>query len=114
MAQQVGYRENNVEYTEGPFVIVNAGGWRIESELKGHQCPVLPGSDIIAFINKENGGVLKGSLEQMSKVCDKLNALVDVGEILLHRNWWSFKKTVELEKAEDKLEELRLAELRLT
>lgn len=47
MAQRVGYFENNVIYKEGPFVMTNAGGWRIEVEQKGHQCPVMPSMTIV-------------------------------------------------------------------
>ena len=39
MAQRVGYFEDNVVFTEGPFVMVNANGWRIESsDGQEHGC----------------------------------------------------------------------------
>lgn len=42
MAQEIGYHDDGVVFTEGPFVICNPlnNGWRIEAELRGAVCPV--------------------------------------------------------------------------
>lgn len=90
MAQIVGYFENFVEYTEGPFVLVNANGWRIEVELKGHYCPVLP--DVSIYNTREKLGWPLGKTDDFKKaerVCNELNAMVKRGEIVLHpKGYW--------------------------
>ncbi len=52
MAVIVGYFENTDEcYTEGPFVMVSAGGWRLECGKPGTQCPTLPPAHVYEFCN---------------------------------------------------------------
>jgi len=89
MAQIVYYMENNVEYTEGPFVLVEAGGWRIEVELKGHHCPVLP--DISIYKLLEAHRLYSGKSDDQQKVAnvvDWLNGQVRLGRIALQGNRW--------------------------
>lgn len=51
MAIEVRYFEDTDEcYTEGPFVLVNASGYRIESGSKGMKCPTLPDCSIYGFL----------------------------------------------------------------
>lgn len=90
MAQQVGYYENNVEFTEGPFVIVNAGGWRIEVELKEHHCPVLPDSSIYRLCGDRLGHPLTKLhfYESAVELCDWLNQEVERGTIVLNGRGW--------------------------
>lgn len=77
MAQVVEYFENNVVFAEGPFVICNpfCNGWRIEVELKGHLCPILPDSSIYEIMNRL-GMVGKTMDKELAKrVCDTLNQI---------------------------------------
>ena len=90
MAQVIGYHENNVVFTEGPFVICNpmGNGWRIEVELKRHHCPVLPDASIYP-IQKQFG--LDGKTWNQSlaeRVCDRLNQMVQDSLIILVGDQW--------------------------
>jgi hypothetical protein len=92
MAQVVGYWENNVIYTEGPFVITKplGNGWRIEVELKGHHCPVLPDLSICRL--QETFG-LRGKVadkDRIAFVCDQLNSMVAKTQIVLRGNCWVY------------------------
>jgi hypothetical protein len=90
MAQEVGYFENHVKYTEGPFVIVDANGWRIEVELKEYHCPVLP-EDTIYQLCKEKLGRRLAKFDHKSDaatLCDWLNQEVRQGSIVLDNRWW--------------------------
>lgn len=49
MAKYVGYFENfetpeeeSEAFSQGPFVVVDANGYRIEAQVKGNKCPALP------------------------------------------------------------------------
>jgi hypothetical protein len=91
MAQEVGYFEDDVEYTEGPFVIVNpmGNGWRIEVELVGHRCPVLTDSSIHELRLKNGWPTGKlNSKAQAAELCDWLNSKVRDGIIEQVRNGW--------------------------
>lgn len=90
MAQVVGYFEDNVVFTEGPFVICNpwGNGWRIEVEMKGHECPVLPDMSIYPTIERLG---LKGKTHDMKQaelVCDLLNQMVRGKRIVLIGATW--------------------------
>jgi len=99
MAQEVGYYEDNVVYTEGPFVICNplGNGWRIEAELKGCPCPVYPDMSIDALVKRVFGYSGKWpTKEQATEVCDWLNSKVWVNEIILKdSNWIALKNETE-------------------
>lgn len=90
MAQFVRYFEDNVTYTEGPFVAVDINGYRIEVELKGWKCPVLPDSSIYSFMRRYK--ILDGKTEnkgRITKAVDWLNNRVKEGKIVLHKDgWW--------------------------
>ena len=88
MAQEVGYFENHIEYEEGPFVMVDAHGWRVEVELKGHHCPCLPGTSIYALRKALGFPVGKGQQERIAGQVDKLNQLVCEGYVVLENNAW--------------------------
>lgn len=92
MAQVVGYYDNDVQYTEGPFVICNAlgNGWRIEAELKGHHCPVLPDASIYTAAKKFGFVGKTDDKQHAAYVCDRLNQMVREGKISLYRNVWVY------------------------
>ena len=99
MAQVVRYFQNNPVFTEGPFVIVNINGWRIEAELietelKGHLCPVLPALSIYSIMKKLGLQGKTNDKEQAAAVCDALNGMVRAGAIVLHNGWWVDKNSV--------------------
>lgn len=93
MAQEVHYFENDVIYEEGPFVMTQINGWRIEVELKGHRCPVLPMTSIYQML-KENG-LYDGKTDDKEKVVkavDWLNEQVRKGNIILKKEtYWDAK-----------------------
>lgn len=54
MAQRVGYFQNTDDcYSEGPFVMVQACGWRIETGKTGDKCPTLPDISIYGFLREK-------------------------------------------------------------
>ena len=92
MAQIVGYFEDDVIFTEGPFVLVDIWGWRIEVELKGHNCPVLPHISIYKIREQLDWDLGKTeNTELATRVCDQLNQMVRDGEIVLKGNIWMAK-----------------------
>ena len=91
MAQEIQYNDNNVTYTEGPFVIVNHPHhslWRIEVERKHCSCPVPPEYEIYDLC--ANSGRALGWLNHNDAVnlCNRLNYLVSMSLIVLHNNVW--------------------------
>lgn len=89
MAQLVGYFEDNVKYTEGPFVVVSAGGYRIEVELKEHHCPVLPDLSVYALLQRNGFNPHKENrIEEAEKKVDWLNQQVREGKIVLQGRMW--------------------------
>lgn len=83
MAQHVGYFANHVLLTEGPFVIVNVHGWRIEVDRARSQCPGLTSRavhDLTRHVYGFPGKV--ASCAQAEAVCDHLNQLVRTGLIV--------------------------------
>lgn len=93
MAQEVSYFENNPEYKEGPFVMVCANGWRVEVELKGHHCPVLPDSSIYELLARNGFNPAKEvSRVLAARKVDWLNKMVAVGKIVLvNGKYWAVK-----------------------
>lgn len=89
MAQKVGYCENDIEYEDGPFVMVWASGYRIEVCLPGHHCPVLPHLDVYRFL-EANGYESQKSLDKgiIATSVDWLNLQVLEGTITLQDNIW--------------------------
>lgn len=97
MAQVVGYFEDfateerrNEAYSEGPFVLVNASGWRIEAEITGSKCPVMIEPSIFGI--KEQLGWGYGKMvnrEEAERICDALNAMTKTGQIVRDdRGFW--------------------------
>lgn len=78
MAIRVGYFENTTEcYSEGPFVMVNASGWRIEVGNKDMKCPTLPDISIYAFLRDKGLPDSKTDDEALCAcIVDYLNAKV--------------------------------------
>lgn len=99
MAQSVGYFEDNVTFTEGPFVICNplGNGWRIEVELKDGVCPILPDGSIYDLVKVRYGLAGKtNSHELITKICDDLNQLVKDNQIVLVGKSWRHLKEGEI------------------
>ena len=89
MAQEVPYYADNITYEEGPFVLVYAGGYRIEAELKGHHCPVLPDVSILHLIEAQFGDSCKSDNKQeIARRVDWLNEMVRAGEVVLRGKSW--------------------------
>ncbi|MBK7823146.1 MAG: hypothetical protein IPJ61_19360 [Tessaracoccus sp.] len=83
MAQQVGYFANHVLLTEGPFVIVNVHGWRIEVDRVCARCPGLTSLAVQDLARRAHGFPGKvASYTQAEIVCDHLNQLVRAGLIV--------------------------------
>lgn len=90
MAQVVGYFENDVVFIEGPFVAVNANGWRVEAELEGNCCPAFPDLSVDCFLEKEKG-IRTGkwvSFEAIAPIIDWLNEQVKAGHIIKEGRIW--------------------------
>ena len=90
MAQIVGYYQDNVTFEEGPFVAVDAWGWRIEVEQKGAKCPVLPDRSIYNALRRHKGkkpGKLD-TFEEIAPYVDWLNQMVREGKITLEGRCW--------------------------
>lgn len=52
MAQRVSYWENNAVFEEGPFVMVEANGWRIEAQVGDSGCPRMPHLSIYHLLRR--------------------------------------------------------------
>lgn len=91
MAQKVGYFQNNVVYSEGPFVMCNIGGWRIEAELKGQSCPCACDPSIYELL--ESQGLQAHKCNDEKKIIASVNWLneqVKMGTIRNVNNIWKF------------------------
>lgn len=82
MAQAVGYWDDGVAFTEGPFVIVNANGWRIEVEVLGSRCPCMPDGSVYRMLEQERGRWQKTDRKTAADDCDWLNEQVRQGRIV--------------------------------
>jgi hypothetical protein len=95
MAQKVDYYEDNVEYQGGPFVVCVLGpgnDFRVEVELKGHKCPVLPQSSIYEMMKEIDFDGRTNDLKKINLVVDALNAFVKTGRIVCVDGAWIEKK----------------------
>jgi len=85
MAQIVDYFQENIEFTEGPFVLCRTpAGYRIECESKSHLFTVVLDFSILLFLEKQ----LYYDPNDLSKKANKpwvdhLNNLVREGKIVL-------------------------------
>lgn len=89
MAQIVGYWKDNITYEEGPFVVVdvsNNNQFRIEVELKGHHCSILPDTSIYEFLRKAD--IDAYDREQCIETCDLLNQMVMEKKIVEINGFW--------------------------
>jgi len=92
MAQIVGYWDNHVIYTEGPFVAVNANGWRIEvaqNPIDQPSTPIIPHLSIYRLLETEKGNK-PGKLSNFSEIApyvDWLNLQVEHGRIVFDDCW---------------------------
>lgn len=95
MAKRVGYfqdfntpEEAAEAFSEGPFVMVNANGWRVEVELPGHICPVLPDPSVYE-LRKRLGWPAGKTYDEdkAARVVDQLNQMVRDGKIILDKVW---------------------------
>lgn len=95
MAQRVGYFENHVDYTEGPFVMVDINGWRIEAQNDHapNGAPTLPHPSIYHYL-EQNGlqahkvRPTKEGEEQIAHSVNWLNDEVDAGNIVKIDGRW--------------------------
>jgi hypothetical protein len=90
MAQRVRYFQDDVEFTEGPFVMVNVFGWRIECELpnveSGCNCG-LPPHEIRPILAQLGYKGKTDNYMLVERVVDQLNQMVRDGKIV-KRNLW--------------------------
>lgn len=88
MAQIVGYWQDNVTYTEGPFVLCGSphpgSVSRIECEAKGHHCPVMVQFSIYQMLDAKRPGWRKDKCAAV----DWLNEQVREGAIILRDRTW--------------------------
>lgn len=89
MAKVQGYWHDNDDetYDEGPFVLcalLAFDDYRVECELKGHECSTFPDMAVYkmacSFFSLD---LLRGRKEVMEPVVDWLNQKVERGEIVL-------------------------------
>jgi hypothetical protein len=83
MAQHVGYFQNYpFVLTEGPFVVVYAGGYRIEVDRVRAICPGHPDLSIYKLLDAWG---FYGKTEHSApadEACDRLNQLVRLGHVV--------------------------------
>jgi hypothetical protein len=98
MAQHVHYFEDfpqdDEHFPEGPFVIMEFNGWRIEVQNPGGKCPCLPDSSIYRLIEKTCYGPGKWDNEETAiAICNMLNSMVHKGKIIKDsRDNWIHKE----------------------
>ena len=94
MAQDVGYYDNDVTFTEGPFVVVYVNGYRIEVEQKGSRCPVLPDKSVYGYCERQKFFCHKMQERKLiAETVDVLNQMVRGGKITLHeKGYWYIPK----------------------
>jgi len=90
MAQVVNYSNMNIEFEEGPFVLVNSGGYRIEVQTECHGGSCLPVCSIYKAMKLRFPHFIKGTLGEASIVCDWLNSKVKSGEIAKMDHCWEY------------------------
>jgi hypothetical protein len=106
MAQRVSYLEDEVTFTEGPFVMVTTFGrsgvtphppeWRLEVELKKYRCSVLPDISVIRLLREEKGWTtLRGPEKLVEAMVNWANLQVERGVIALSdKGVWVAPKTL--------------------
>lgn len=94
MAQEVGYFEDNIVYTEGPFVVTCVGScsYRVEAEKKGGICTILPHISV-NFHMKNRGTMLTCTTRENAHAqADYLNDLVSAGTIVNVDSEWQYQR----------------------
>lgn len=93
MAQRVGYFEDfhgdereAAALSEGPFVAVDAFGFRVEV-YDGGKCPHLPDMTIYELLRRNGFNIGKTGWEQCATKVDWLNAKVRTGDIVLRGSY---------------------------
>jgi hypothetical protein len=115
MAQRVGYFQDTKDcYSEGPFVMVNACGWRVEVGNKDMKCPCLPDSSIYGFLREKHLPDGKTDDEALAVcVVDYLNAKVKDGTLVINKYgfpiWELYEHIREHERWQKRLYELERA-----
>lgn len=109
MAVRVGYFQNTRDcYSEGPFVMVNANGWRIEVDCSS-DAPTLPDNSIYYFIKDK--GLPSGKFDDEALcacIVDYLNAKVKDGTLIkdpkhgLTWIWEPYEQIMEMKRWDDK------------
>lgn len=98
MAQVVGFFDDHVSYTEGPFVVglsALGGSPRTEVQRPGSGTPVIPHSSVMAYVAKlKEEQVLRSCSERV----DYLNQLVREGKIVLDGEVWVLPEMPETPK----------------
>lgn len=108
MAQRVGYFANTTEcYSEGPFVMVNACGWRIEVGNRDMRCPTLPDCSIYGFLREKNLPNNKTDDEALTAcIVDYLNAKVKDNTLVINEHgqpiWQPYEHIMEMKRWEEK------------
>ena len=108
MAQRVGYFQDTTEcYSEGPFVMVNAGGWRVEVGNKDMKCPTLPDCSIYGFLREQHLPDGKTDDEALAAcIVDYLNAKVKDGTLVVNKYgypiWEPYEQIREMKRWEEK------------
>ena len=77
------YEDNKPDhYKEGPFVMCECNGYRIEVQnpLKTHS--TIPGYEVFEYIVSSLGGYFKGDEDIISEKVDHLNKMVSEGKII--------------------------------
>jgi hypothetical protein len=90
MAQKVGYFEDNVVFTEGPFVMVNANGWRIEvssGATQGCNC-VMPHTSVYKLAGTLGYKGKSSDADHVAGIVDRLNSLSRTDHIVQTGNCW--------------------------
>lgn len=85
MAQHVSYfQDYPFVLTEGPFVVVYTGGYRIEVDCDCVRatCPVLPDPSVYKLMDAWGFRGKTAHSELADETCDRLNQLVRLGHIV--------------------------------
>lgn len=86
----VGFWSDDTSFPYGPFVLCTFGGYyRIESEMKGHKCPVHVHYSIHRFLNNQEGYWMGNTRRRIKEpFVIMLNEMVERGEIILQDSVW--------------------------
>lgn len=90
MAQILRCGETPQTFTEGPFIGVSLypNGFRVEVELKGHHCTVLPDDSVYRYM--KHRGIMLGWMghDEIKRTVDHLNSMVVNRSITVDGRAW--------------------------